>query len=512
MKKRNVILHTAIASALLAMGVSAQAGGTLSQGTPFVVATQNFGATSLASAEIIPTAVTYTYSTSGGIVLNNNGAIVMYLRLANGATFTAAPAVGDISGTVVTGLLLTKTSVALSTDKTTIAVTLTNSTGGNVTIGVGATMNWTPAAGRAVTGVNSTLATAGNTIGLTGSASVLAAAPNSATLPADIDGPATATTTIATAASAYAGTVTAGGTTAETQKIDVTASPTQTIMTTGVNSASTTIINFGSFAFTDATTPAKLADNSGTYNVGAVQTALATSTGAVATGNFAAAGVTGGNGSMKLGTNNGCTTPTTAGSIAVLSASNTIATWTGVTTAASAAPTYVCMTVSTTAGKVVAIPVTTPTIVATLAPVAATGANTTASGTLYALGLNGASIDVRSYVPAAATGYSSFVRIVNSGTGSAPISVAVIDQTTGVPGTSFVLGTLAGGAAKTYLASDIEAVTGALAATARPRLRITAPTSSLQVQSFMSSPNGVFSDMSGGQLYNPTPAGTVTGN
>ena len=512
MKKRNVILHTAIASALLAMGVSAQAGGSLSQSTAFVVATQNFGATSAATAEVVPNAATYTYSTSGGIVLNPTGVIVMYLRLTNGATFTAAPTTADISGSVVTGLGLTKTSVALSTDKTTIAVTLTNGTGSNITIGVGATMIWTPSATRAVANVNSTLATAGNTIGITGSASVLAAAVNSATLPADIDGPAAATATIATSASAYAGTVTAGGTTAETQKIDVTASPTQTVMTTGVNAVSTTVVNFGSFAFTDAVTPAKLADNSGTYNVAAVILNSATSTSAVATGNFAAAGVTGGNGSMKLGTNNACTTFTTAGSVGVLSASNTVATWTGVTTAASAAPTYVCMTVSTTAGKVVLIPVTTPTILATLAPVAATGANTTASGTLYALGLNGASIDVRSYVPAAATGYSSFVRVVNSGSGSAPISVAVIDQTTGVPGTSYVLDTLAGGAAKTYLASDIEAKTGALAATARPRLRITAPTSSLQVQSFMSSPNGVFSDMSGGQLYNPAPAGTVTGN
>ena len=170
------------------------------------------------------------------------------------------------------------------------------------------------------------------------------------------------------------------------------------------------------------------------------------------------------------------------------------------------------MAVSTTAGKIVSIPVTTPTVVATLAPIAATGANTTASGTLYALSLNGASVDVRSYVPAAVAGYSSFVRIVNSGSTSALISVAVVDQTTGVAGSSFALGTLAGGAAKTYLASDIEAVTGALAASARPRLRVTAPTSSLQVQSFMSSPSGVFTDMSGGQLSNPSPATAITGN
>ena len=50
------------------------------------------------------------------------------------------------------------------------------------------------------------------------------------------------------------------------------------------------------------------------------------------------------------------------------------------------------------------------------------------------------------------------------------------------------------------------------AAAARPRLRVTAPTSSLQVQSFMSSPSGVFTDMSGGQLSNPSPATAITGN
>jgi len=513
MKKRNVILHTAIASALLAMGVSAQASGTLSQAIPFIVATQNFGATSLAATEILPADVTYTFNTPGGIVLNTGATINVYFRLGNGATFTAAPVAGEFdTSTLVATLGLTPGIPKLSTDKTTIVVPFTNSIApaANVTIGVGGTVVWVPLATKSIKGVNTVLNTAGATISATASASVLAANVNAATLPADIDGPAT-TGVIATAASAYTGSVTAGGTTAETQKIDVTVSPTQTLMTTGVNSTIKNVINFGSFKFTDATTAARLADNSFPYNVAGVRAASANSTSAVATGNFAAAGVTGGNGAMTLTSDNACTVPTTAGSVGVLSAANTVATWSGVTTATSATPTFVCMKVSTTAGKVVAIPVTTPTLVATLAPIAATGANTTASGTLYALGLNGSSVDVRSYIPAAAVGYSSFVRIVNTGSSSALISVAVIDPVTGVAGTSFALDTLPVGAAKTYLASDIEAVTGALAATSRPRLRITAPSSALQVQSFMSSPNGVFTDMSGGQVSNS--GGTIiTGN
>jgi len=512
MMKRNAIARTLIASAVLAVVGSAYAGGTLTQPTAFVVATQNFGATSTAAAEVLPGTVSYTFGTTGGIVLNNNGVINVYLRLANGALFTAAPSTGDFAGTVITGLGLTKTSTTLSTDGTTAVITLTNSTGGNVTIGVGGTLTWTPAATRGVKNVNTVLNTVGNTVSATASASVLAAAVNSATLPADVDGPAT-TSTIATAASAYTGSVTAGGTTTpETQKIDVTAATTQTIMTSGVNTTSTTKINFGSFKFTDATTPAQLASNAGAYNVAGVIAASATSTGVVANGNFAAAGVTGGNGSMTLTTDTACATPTAAGSAGVLSAGNTVATWTGVTTAASAANTFVCMTVSTTAGKIVAIPPTTPALTATLAPIAATGASTTATGNLYPLVLNGATVDVRSYIPAAATGYSSYIRIVNTGSASAIISAALIDETTGVAGTSASLGTLASGAAKTFTAAQIEAATGAVLATARPRLRITAPSSALQVQSFMSSPSGVFTDMSGGQLYNPGAATTITGN
>ncbi len=499
MKKRDVILHTAIASALLAMAAGAQAGGSLSA-TATKFATQNFGATSTAALEIVPAALGYVYSTPGGIVVNPTGVVNMYFRLGAG-TFTTAPIASDFAGSVVTVLGLAVGTPVLSTDKTTIVVPLSNTTASNITIGVGATLNWTPAAGRAVSGVNAILNTAGATLSATASASVLAANANAAALPADIDGPATTAATFATGASAITASVTATGAT-ETQKIDVTASPSQTKMTTGVNSGTNVKINFGSFAFTDV---ALVYSTNGATLYSVANNGGATGVGAIATGNFAAAPSTG----LVLASDAGCATPMAAGSVATLSGSNTVATWTGVTKAASGTATYVCMTVSGTT----VIPTTTPTLQTSLTVAPTTGTNITGSGTLFALGLNGASIDVRSYVPAAAVGYSSFVRIVNSGTTSAAISVAVIDQATGVAGASSVLGTLAGGAAKTYVASDIETALGvSLTATLRPRLRITAPTSSLQVQSFMSSPNGVFSDMSGGQLSNPTPAVTITGN
>ncbi len=498
MKKRNVILHTAIASALLALGFSAQASGTLTA-TAINFATQNFGATAPATLGITPGPITYTFNTPGGIVVNPTVSIIMYFRLGNGATFAAAPGTGAFTGsiTTLTPIPLTPTATAISTDKTTIAVTFTNSGLANATIGVGASVIFTPAAA-SVVGVNTTLATVGGVVSASASVSALAAAVNSVALPADLDGPAATAASIATAASAITGAVTAGGPTAETQKIDVTATPSQAALTVGANGQGITKVNFGSFKFTNV---AGVKNTGGTVDYTIAANLTATGTGAVATGSFSSAGA------MTLTTDAACATALGAGSLAVLTGGTT-ATWTAATTAASGVATYVCMTANGTT----AIPVTTPTLIVKTTPTTGTDAVTGVSGTLYALGLNGASIDVRSYVPAAAIGYSSFVRIVNTGSTPAPISVAVIDQATGVAGSSAVLGTLAAGAAKTYLASDIEGATGVIAAGLRPRLRITAPTAALQVQSFMSSPSGVFSDMSGGQLSNPAPATAITGN
>ena len=503
MKKRNAIFRTVIASAVLAVVGSAYASGTLTGTAASIFATQNFGATSTAAAEIVPGAVSYVFNTPGGIVINPAGVINMYFRLGNGATFTAAPAAAEFSTSSIAMVLgMTVGAPTLSTDKTTIVVPFSNATAVNITIGVGGTAKWVPVATKAVSTVNTVLNTVGGVVTASGSASVLAAlagAGMNATvaLPADVDGPATPAATIATAASAITATVTATGAT-ETQKIDVTASPSQTKTTTGVNTASLTIVNFGSYAFADVAGPLAV-DGVTPYTVASQYGAAAG--GAVATGNFGAAGT------VNLFTNPACTAAVAAGNVGVLNVGKTTATFTGVTKAATGIATYVCYTVNGTA----AIPVTTPTLTTSLTPTTTTHATPAGSGTLYALGLNGASVDVRSYIPAAATGYASYVRIVNTGSTLSPISVAVIDQTTGVAGTSAVLGTLAAGAAKTYLASDIETAVGALAANARPRLRITAPTSSIQVQSFMSSPNGTFTDMSGGQLSNPTGV-TITGN
>jgi len=125
--------------------------------------------------------------------------------------------------------------------------------------------------------------------------------------------------------------------------------------------------------------------------------------------------------------------------------------------------------------------------------------NSLASTPLQALALNGASYDVRNYVPAGAVGYVTYIRVINTGSLSASVSAAQVNETTGVAGVAGVLGTVAAGAAVNYTSTQVETAVGAVAATARPRIRITAPTNGLEVQTFLAQPNGTISDMTGAQ-------------
>jgi hypothetical protein len=115
---------------------------------------------------------------------------------------------------------------------------------------------------------------------------------------------------------------------------------------------------------------------------------------------------------------------------------------------------------------------------------------------------SGNSVDVRTYVPAAnaAAGYTSFIRVINVGTTSTAVQVAVIDGTTGVAGTLRLLtASLAAGGAATFSAQQIEAALGvALPAGDRPRIRVMANVP-IEVQSFMSNPGGVVTETNDAQ-------------
>jgi hypothetical protein len=121
-----------------------------------------------------------------------------------------------------------------------------------------------------------------------------------------------------------------------------------------------------------------------------------------------------------------------------------------------------------------------------------------AATTGFALDYNGSQVDVRNYVPAAVTGWTTIVRVINTGTVAAKVSGAVIDETTGAVGTAGTLVTsLAAGAAATLNSTDIEAALGPIGSAARPRIRITAPTNTMDVQTYVFNPNGNFSIIHG---------------
>lgn len=109
---------------------------------------------------------------------------------------------------------------------------------------------------------------------------------------------------------------------------------------------------------------------------------------------------------------------------------------------------------------------------------------------------NGAQVDIRSYVPVGVTGYTSYLRVINNGNVSAAFSGQWLyqDGTKSAVGT---LGTIPAGGNMTWNSAQVEAALGAPTAIGnnRPRLRVTAPTSSMQAQSFLANPDGTISTM-----------------
>jgi len=148
----------------------------------------------------------------------------------------------------------------------------------------------------------------------------------------------------------------------------------------------------------------------------------------------------------------------------------------------------------------------TPTIAAavsrTISGTAVDSANALAATNLWALAKNGSTVDVRSYIPVAGTGYTSFVRVINTGAVSAAVTGQYLYQD-GTTSTAATLTTLAAGGSVTLTSAQVEAALGAPTASIgsnRPRLRLTAPTNGLNAQSFiLTNANGNFSDATGAQ-------------
>lgn len=492
MKKSNVVLQAAVAGAFLAMAGGVQA-GTLSQAGANRFAVEVFGPTATSALAITATPVVYTFNTPGGIVVNPSGTIYTYHRIAGGTLAIDPLAAQYTLGGGITGLTAAVGSV--SGDKTTVQITLNNSTTDNVVIGVGGTLTWTPTAG-SIKDVNTTLATVGGAVSMQASVASSAVTANTGTaLPADLDNGLSTALNIAVGAQAITGTVTASSSLAivETQRVDLTATaPGSRFTTPGAtlsNANSATVVNLGAFKFTDSATTAMMKDGATVYSVANSQT-VTTLSGTV-TGSFK------GTSTMTIATDVTCTTAIVAGAAGTLNTALTTFTFTGGTIPATATNNYLCYTVPATTAQ---IPLGTPTASFTFGKATGTDAATTAAGSLYTLQYNGSQVDVRNYVPAAVTGWTTILRIINTGTVSAAISGAVIDETTGVAGTAAVLvPALASGGAATLNATEIEAALGTMADTARPRIRITAPTNGMDVQTYVFNPNGNFSIIHGSE-------------
>ena len=513
MKKRNLVIHTAVASALLAMLGSVQA-TTVSAVAPAYAKELLLGTTPNATALTLPTATIVA-----NVSIPANSTVYVYLKLSGASistmpTVTGAASVGisnaDGTGTVVAGVGATlsaglsagsstgtanPTVVAAGVDYVVFQVS-TNA----AVIGVGGTI-------ATVTGLAVNNATALLTAPITVTASVGIGAPASrfgalATTASNYD----ATSTAASVATSVQGITIAAVPTSSAGLIDLTASPVGSRFTSAA--ISTTTAKLGTVTVTEAGT-ARNSNGTTVYTQALVTTATGFSAAVTApAGFFAALGTTG---VLTLDASSTCTTAGgTNGMVsAVFATAAAAAAATTVAIPSTSLPTSttsytLCMILP--AANTVALIAATPTVTAAVSRVttgtALDSANALAATNLYTLALNGAQREVRTYIPVATVGYTSFVRVINTGSLAANISGQWVygDGTTGTSAT--MVTSLASGASVTLTSTQVEAALGAptVVGNNRPRLRVTAPTNGMDVQSFMlTNANGNFSDVTGAQ-------------
>jgi len=516
--KRNLIIQAAVAGAFAVASFSANAG--VANGFPLQMAIQAVTGTTTPPAIVtgqlaystvapIPIGTSYVY------VKLNGGALL--LAAANG-TITGGAA--DTAGALTTAGALQVANAGVQTtivvgagtasaDQTFIVFPITVT---NASVPVNTTFTYSPGATAALGALQSVPASvvAGGT--QTGTISIgtvptLTAGGSALATSTNVDTPASGGllqftagetfTAMSSGAATFSSSVANGGMVGvgqETAQINVTSSAGVAFINNVNVAASTSLLNFGGFYFKDV--PFVVGANGAAFNIATDYTAATSS--AVITGNFGAAAGTGGK--VFLSVSNACAS--TLGTAAVLSSNNTIATVSNIPAFTNSVPTFVCMQLNT--GNAIPVPATTPSITVNMVGTSTATATFSGTGTLYPLTTNGGSVYVRSYIPAAAAGYTSYIRVINSGSIAANISASVVDATTGVTGPAGVIATnVAPGGAVTVPSSTIEAAIvaaggTALPASARPRLLITGPTT-LSVQSFfLSQGNGNFNEVSSG--------------
>jgi hypothetical protein len=495
MKKLNLICASI---AVLFSAGAAHAGTAAATATK--IAIENFGGTAASQDTLAVLGAPVTYSMSSITAVNNGSVVYFTVRLAGGK-FAAAPAAAAFTfgGQACIAGAATSSNpncvVTSSADRSTIKVAIT--TGTSYTLGLGA-FTWTPVT-TDIDSVNTVLGTVGGKV--TASIGLVTVNPASiqATATQDTLDGALGTADLAVAAKAITGVVAASS---YAGKIDLTVSPAGSDFTT----AGYAIL--GSYKFTNA------AAGTGKIRTGASDYTLAN--GSATTANTGATVVVTPSAALPVGSVLTLSSSATcasalagAGNTATVAAASAAAAKTLVTTDAvvSATEYYVCMTKPTSPN--LATPVQ-ATITATVAPAATTDFIGGAAGNGYNLGYNGSQIDINAYWPGALTtaGYNGYVRIMNTGSVSAPISAAHINPTTGVVGSSSVLtlpapfvGNMLPAGAHVMLATkDIDAILGAApSGYTAGRLRVTAPTNGMKVQSFIQTGAAAPQETSGAQ-------------
>ena len=519
MKTRNLILQAAISSALLVMAGSSFA-TTVSTGSAAPAFAKELfqGTTPNATALTLPPIVV-----TSNVSIPANSTVYVYVKL-NGASISTIPTVlpGVAAAKVEGGVAGASTALAADNLGTTTGTANPAAVGAGVDYLVFKLENFaTPI------GVGATIATIGDATALqVNNATALLTAPITATASVGLGAPVNRFGALPAAASSYDATSTAVNVATSTQGIsltatantnagliDLAASPIASqFTTTGSNTAvSATVAQLGTFKATNSATAVK-ADGTTAYTMAGQAAATGLSlTVAAPAGFFAALGTTGVMTLDSSATCAGASAGVNGMASAVFATDAAAAAATSVTIPSTALPTsatpyYLCMVLPTHTATSPALVPATPTLAATLTHTATNtdSNNSVAATNMYPLAYNGSQIDINNFVPAAVTGYTNFIRVINTGSRSAEINVAKIDSTTGNAGASGVLGgsgfVVAPGATVNFTPAQVDAALGtAISGSERPRLRITAQTNGLKGQSLLSQPNGIVGEFSSSQ-------------
>jgi len=502
MKMQTIFKLSVLAIALSAAG---QASAGVTTVTAPVFATEIFGNAATAAQSVALPAVAGTFVTNTAAASTNT----IKIQLAGGVTFdtiAAAPVLALTGGTLTAGSV--SVSFGVSSGAALVASNAaTPFTASNADV-MYVTFSQTVAASTAfsITGLKihaAGLATATGS-GVTVSHGYYNAAVNSTTAPA------TALTEAMSAAVALATSVKATTITmaqpTNTPVVDVNATPARkkylVNTTTNLTAVSLGKVTVATAATADATAVAN------SYQTAATNTRQLAVSIAAPIGGFAGMGTTKkawlesgactvGAGSALAGSPSALFTGTTATTALVATLGTT-------TTAPTSGTTYeVCMEVD----GLTVLPAAQYTVTAATADaiVAATtrNSNDTLTTALANVTANGQTKTLSTYVPAAVAGYTTLVRVINTGAVAADVNLSVTPETTGVtfPAPTAVITQLAPGATTNLTAALIEAnlagaPAGTFGAAMRPRITVSSPTSGMVVQNFVVTPNGALTELS----------------